>query len=712
MSHKRLPGRLDGDFSKIRIDGEGRDSAVRLLQGRVILDSDWNLQAEIFTRRRRRGFADLIGPAGAPADQAGFGLVAESQLRFDGESSVAVIGGDGVDVWGSEAGACVELIFTPSPGRGGVLLGRFSRRADDGFGHDLSLVLEADGRLVAHAEGASLEAPMPARWGRRNHVALSWRPGHARWWVNGHSAAGPAELPLHRAPTVAVLGAALRSGEVTQAYAGGLHDVRFWSEERTDAQVHAGADAEALDPSSATLAGWWHFDRPSSGLEVPDRARHGVPAVLGGGQADRAPRRHVDRLRVTPGRFWVEGMLCQRSEVEVLESPTVEELGAGTWLFYLEAAETLVTAAQDPKLIEPALGGADTSGRSRVVNDVRALRLGEPVDPADGDAVLERWRRFEAAASRRGTLLARRRGDMVGVDIGNLLYRVEVRSDGAFAGSPWAGGAGEHGVHSMELLRAGEGTVPGRARLQLDTWPGAEDLAPDGGPQTPWRVGDALELRGEPSEKSGEVDLLYAAVTAVDPSNRRLEVEADGVERFTDLVGLAARRLATWAWSRDNGSVLFTVERVDPDGLSVQLMTSVRQFELRVDEWVEWVTPDRPLEPGTLHRVVAVDRSLGKVELDPPVTPAPAGSGPPPRPAVLRLWNQQPLEGAPLVAGAALMVFDQWQPLESGVEVRFSGDGPYRAGDYWWLPARTALSDIEWPRGRDGKAKIARGEFH
>ncbi|MEM8996077.1 MAG: LamG-like jellyroll fold domain-containing protein, partial [Acidobacteriota bacterium] len=318
MSHKRLPGRMDGDFSKIQVDGEGRDSAVRLLQGRVILDSDWNLQAEIFTRRRRRGFADLIGPAGAPAQSAGFGLVAESQLRFDGESSVVVIGGDGVDVWGSKVGACLELIFTPSPGRGGVLLGRFSRRADGGFGHDLSLVLEADGRLVAHAEGVSLEAPMPARWGRRNHVALSWRPGDARWWVNGHSASTSAELPLHRAATVAVLGATLRGGEVTQAYAGGLHEVRFWSEARTDAQIHAESGPGAPDASSSALAGWWHFDRPSPGLEVPDRARHGVPAVLGGGRADRAPRRHGDRLRVTPGRFWVEGMLCQRAKVEVL----------------------------------------------------------------------------------------------------------------------------------------------------------------------------------------------------------------------------------------------------------------------------------------------------------------------------------------------------------------------------------------------------------
>ncbi|MEM1177010.1 MAG: DUF6519 domain-containing protein, partial [Acidobacteriota bacterium] len=708
MSHKRLTGRLDGDFSRIRTAAGTDDSAVRLLQGRVILDSDWNLQAEITADRRRRGFADLIGPAGAPAEGAGFGVFAEPSLHFDGESSLVVIGGDGVEVWGGGAGACIELIFEPTPGRGGVLIGRFSRRADEGFGHDLTLALEADGRIGLHVGGDRFEAPMPARWGRRNHLALSWVAGRVRWWVNGHSATVDAELPLRRSPSVAVLGATLRGGEPTQGFAGSVHELRFWDEERSVRQLEETVDPERLDPATPGLGGWWRFDRPGSGLEVPDRGRHGVPAVLGGGHADRAPRRRDHRLHVTAGRFWLEGMLCRRHSPEVLDSPTRDELARGTWLFYLEAFEVLVTVAQDPTLIEPALGGADTSARSRVVSEVKTVQLPQAIDPEDGDAVDRAWRQFANAASRRGTVRARRQGQMVGVELGNLLYRAEVRSGGALGGSPWTG-AGESDASWVELLSTSQQCVPGRARLRVETWPSGHGLDAAGAPSTPWRVGDALELSGrgaETGDGAEEVDLLFAAVVGVDAAARELVVESDKIEKFARATGLAIRRLATWVWSRDNGSVLFPVEHVDDDGLSVQLMTTVRQFELNVDDWVEWLATDGAGSPGTLHQVVAIHRDLGTVELEPGV--APAASSPTSTAAdaaVLRRWDQQPLEGAPLVGGAVVMLEDQWQSLESGIEVHWSGDGPYVAGDYWWMPARTALSDIEWPRGADGLAE-------
>jgi len=35
-------------------------------------------------------------------------------------------------------------------------------------------------------------------------------------------------------------------------------------------------------------------------------------------------------------------------------------------------------------------------------------------------------------------------------------------------------------------------------------------------------------------------------------------------------------------------------------------------------------------------------------------------------------------------------------PLESGIEVRFSGGG-FRTGDYWTFPARPGSGVVEWP---------------
>jgi hypothetical protein len=38
-----------------------------------------------------------------------------------------------------------------------------------------------------------------------------------------------------------------------------------------------------------------------------------------------------------------------------------------------------------------------------------------------------------------------------------------------------------------------------------------------------------------------------------------------------------------------------------------------------------------------------------------------------------------------------------WLDLEDGVQVQFQGDGPYRSGDYWLIPARTEIGDVLWP---------------
>jgi hypothetical protein len=39
-----------------------------------------------------------------------------------------------------------------------------------------------------------------------------------------------------------------------------------------------------------------------------------------------------------------------------------------------------------------------------------------------------------------------------------------------------------------------------------------------------------------------------------------------------------------------------------------------------------------------------------------------------------------------------------WIPLERGVEVDFENARSYRTGEYWSLPARTAINDLLWPR--------------
>jgi hypothetical protein len=75
----------------------------------------------------------------------------------------------------------------------------------------------------------------------------------------------------------------------------------------------------------------------------------------------------------------------------------------------------------------------------------------------------------------------------------------------------------------------------------------------------------------------------------------------------------------------------------------------------------------------------------------------------------LRRWDftfGDPAEGGLQKAGdnAAVIVEDSatWLNLENGIQVQFqkpaSGQVRYRTGDYWLIPARTALGDIVWPQ--------------
>ena len=69
---------MKGDFSRFTFDPAKHFSAVRLQQGRVQLDADWNEQIDITAHRIETEIIDFIGQAGAPAQGAGFAIQAAS----------------------------------------------------------------------------------------------------------------------------------------------------------------------------------------------------------------------------------------------------------------------------------------------------------------------------------------------------------------------------------------------------------------------------------------------------------------------------------------------------------------------------------------------------------------------------------------------------------------------------------------------------------
>lgn len=68
---------MNGDFSRLTFDRRKRYSSVRMQQGRVQLDADWNEQADILQHLSRSHLVDLIGSHGTTDRGGGFRIISD-----------------------------------------------------------------------------------------------------------------------------------------------------------------------------------------------------------------------------------------------------------------------------------------------------------------------------------------------------------------------------------------------------------------------------------------------------------------------------------------------------------------------------------------------------------------------------------------------------------------------------------------------------------
>ena len=157
-------------------------------------------------------------------------------------------------------------------------------------------------------------------------------------------------------------------------------------------------------------------------------------------------------LTISAGRMYVDGLLVENDTAgtTLLKQPdmpgaTLAELGAttnGVYAVYLDVWERLITALDDPLIRETALGGPDTSVRTKLVWQVKLFDVAAP--PAQGApgptcaSVGDPW---VAAAASTGTLTASSAApgsDLPCIlppetgyqSLQNQLYRVEIHSGG------------------------------------------------------------------------------------------------------------------------------------------------------------------------------------------------------------------------------------------------------------------------------------------
>ncbi|MBA3493951.1 MAG: hypothetical protein H0T87_07530 [Gammaproteobacteria bacterium] len=157
--------------------------------------------------------------------------------------------------------------------------------------------------------------------------------------------------------------------------------------------------------------------------------------------------------------------------------------------------------------------------------------------------------------------------------------------------------------------------------------------------------------------------------------------------------------IATFKWSRDNGSVIFPIRYLAGTEVVVEHLGRDERFSLLQGDWVEVMDNDHVLrgEAGPLVQVISVDRMEMKVTLSKSPNLSYDETTVSKRP-LLRRWDQK---------SDAILVSEgneekDWIELENGAQIQFhklNGGrmAEDRIGDYWLIPARTATGDVEWP---------------
>ena len=171
-------------------------------------------------------------------------------------------------------------------------------------------------------------------------------------------------------------------------------------------------------------------------------------------------------------------------------------------------------------------------------------------------------------------------------------------------------------------------------------------------------------------------------------SDRRLDNQLYRVEIHTPgKVGVA-----TFKWSRDNGSVVSPIDTqkgIQGGVIPIQKSGLEAWTSAKPGQWIEISSAAQELQgqPGVLApfqqatdtRILFNDARI-------------AGGSIPAEASTVRRWDhstQQP----------SILTSAQWTPLENGIKVCFQPDSPetrYDTGDYWLIPARAIDNDIQW----------------
>lgn len=205
-----------------------------------------------------------------------------------------------------------------------------------------------------------------------------------------------------------------------------------------------------------------------------------------------------------------------------------------------------------------------------------------------------------------------------------------------------------------------------------------------------------LAARTDPQRRENDPCLISADSRYRGAENQLYRVEIQGE-------GPAGK--ATFKWSRENGSVIFPIEDLQGELVTLKHLGRDSRFGLRPDDWVELVDDEYVWRQSAeaLLQIKTLDSENLQVTLK--QSPAAGAGQAGAKHRFLRRWDhpQAASAGGLLVAEGNKQNEGDWITLEDGVQILFPAPATgapanfYRSGDYWLIPARVATGELDWP---------------
>ena len=140
-------------------------------------------------------------------------------------------------------------------------------------------------------------------------------------------------------------------------------------------------------------------------------------------------------LTIDKGHCYVDGIFCENDQqVEYTKQPDLPQVEldktSGYYLAYLDVWQRHITIIEDPSIREEALGGPDTSTRTKTVWQAKLLKVEADINKElDNNTLSELWNNWVNVANNKGQLLART-PQGAGGSQANQLYRLEIHQSG------------------------------------------------------------------------------------------------------------------------------------------------------------------------------------------------------------------------------------------------------------------------------------------